>query len=199
MPSKLATFAAVLGLTSSVLAADGLAGDGGGAARTAWDFSFTSIDGKPMPLSDFRGQVLLVVNTASFCGFTKQYKALQELHQKYAPQGLAVIGVPSNDFGAQEPKAAGEIKEFCEGMFGVEFPLTDKNVVSGDGAHPFYKWARDELGWMNAPKWNFHKYLVGRDGKLVTSFFSMTTPDADRLVSAVEAELRKPKVAAAAQ
>ena len=199
MPSKLATFAAVLGLTSSVLAADGLAGDGGGAARTAWDFSFTSIDGKPMPLSDFRGQVLLVVNTASFCGFTKQYKALQELHQKYAPQGFAVIGVPSNDFGAQEPKAAGEIKEFCEGMFGVEFPLTDKNVVSGDNAHPFYKWARDELGWMNAPKWNFHKYLVGRDGKLVTSFFSMTTPDADRLVSAVEAELRKPKVAAAAQ
>ncbi|HML43270.1 MULTISPECIES: glutathione peroxidase [Hyphomicrobium] len=199
MPSKLATFAAVLGLTSSVLAADGLAGDGGGAARTAWDFSFTSIDGKPMPLSDFRGQVLLVVNTASFCGFTKQYKALQELHQKYAPQGFAVIGVPSNDFGAQEPKAAGEIKEFCEGMFGVEFPLTDKNVVSGDGAHPFYKWARDELGWMNAPKWNFHKYLVGRDGKLVTSFFSMTTPDADRLVSAVEAELKKPKVAAAAQ
>jgi glutathione peroxidase len=199
MPSKLATFAAVLGLTSSVLAADGLAGDGGGAARTAWDFSFTSIDGKPMPLSDFRGQVLLVVNTASFCGFTKQYKALQELHQKYAPQGFAVIGVPSNDFGAQEPKAAGEIKEFCEGMFGVEFPLTDKNVVSGDNAHPFYKWARDELGWMNAPKWNFHKYLVGRDGKLVTSFFSMTTPDADRLVSAVEAELKKPKVAAAAQ
>lgn len=199
MPSKLATFAAVLGLTSSVLAADGLAGDGGGAARTAWDFSFTSIDGKPMPLSDFRGQVLLVVNTASFCGFTKQYKALQELHQKYAPQGFAVIGVPSNDFGAQEPKAAGEIKEFCEGMFGVEFPLTDKNVVSGDGAHPFYKWARDELGWMNAPKWNFHKYLVGRDGKLVTSFFSMTTPDADRLVSAVETELKKPKVAAAAQ
>ena len=86
MPSKLATFAAVLGLTSSVLAADGLAGDGGGAARTAWDFSFTSIDGKPMPLSDFRGQVLLVVNTASFCGFTKQYKALQELHQKYEKQ-----------------------------------------------------------------------------------------------------------------
>lgn len=82
-------------------------------ATTAWDFSFTSIDGKPMPLADFRGKVLLVVNTASFCGFTKQYRALQELHTEYEEQGFAVIGVPSNDFGAQEPKAAGEIKEFC--------------------------------------------------------------------------------------
>lgn len=164
--------------------------------RTAWDFAFTSIDGKPMPLSDFKGRVLLVVNTASFCGFTKQYEALQALNAKYEAQGFNVIGVPSNDFGGQEPKAAGEIKEFCEGMFGVTFPLTDKVVVSGDDAHPFYKWAREELGWINAPKWNFHKYLVGRDGKLVTSFFSQTTPDADRLVKAVEAEIAKPKVAA---
>jgi glutathione peroxidase len=163
---------------------------------TAWDFSFTSIDGKPMPLSDFKGKVLLVVNTASFCGFTKQYKALQELHHKYEGQGFAVIGVPSNDFGGQEPDAEGKIKEFCEGIFGVTFPLTGKNVVSGDDAHPFYKWAREELGWLNAPKWNFHKYLVGRDGRLVTSFFSVTTPDSDKLVSAVEAELKKPVAAA---
>ena len=175
---------------------------GGGAdpvtagETTAWDFSFTSIDGKPMPLSDFKGKVLLVVNTASFCGFTKQYEALQALDAKYQSQGFHVIGVPSNDFGGQEPKAAGEIKEFCEGMFGVTFPLTDKVAVSGEGAHPFYVWARDQLGWLNAPKWNFHKYLVGRDGKLVTSFFSSTAPDADRLVRAVEAELAKPKLAA---
>jgi glutathione peroxidase len=166
------------------------------SSKTAWDFSFTSIDGQPMPLSDFRGQVLLVVNTASFCGFTKQYEALQALHAKYEGQGFAVIGVPSNDFGGQEPKAAGEIKEFCEGMFGVTFPLADKNAVSGDDAHPFYKWAREELGWLNAPKWNFHKYLVGRDGKLVTSFYSQTAPDADRLIKAVEAEIAKPKTAA---
>jgi glutathione peroxidase len=159
---------------------------------TAWDFTFTSIDGKPMPLSDFRGRVLLVVNTASFCGFTKQYEALQALNAKYEAQGFAVIGVPSNDFGGQEPKEAGEIKEFCEGMFGVTFPLTDKNAVTGEGAHPFYKWARDELGWLNAPKWNFHKYLVGRDGRLATSFFSMTTPDSEKLVRAVEAEIAKP-------
>ncbi len=166
------------------------------SSKTAWDFSFTSIDGKPMPLADFRGKVLLVVNTASFCGFTKQYEALQALHAKYEGHGFAVIGVPSNDFGAQEPKAAGEIKEFCEGIFGVTFPLTDKNIVSGDGAHPFYKWARDQVGWINAPKWNFHKYVVGRDGKIATWFFSQTAPDAEKLVKVVETELAKPKAAA---
>jgi len=173
------------------------AGADASGGKTAWDFSFTSIDGKPMPLADFKGRVLLVVNTASFCGFTKQYEALQALNAKYEAQGFNVIGVPSNDFGGQEPDSEGKIKEFCEGMFGVTFPLTGKNVVTGDGAHPFYAWAREELGWLNAPKWNFHKYLVGRDGKLVTSFYSQTAPDADRLVRAVEAEIAKPKVAAA--
>ena len=186
--------------SAALLGVAALAGTGANGAdadpRTAWDFNFTSIDGKPMPLADFKGKVLLVVNTASFCGFTKQYEALQVLNAKYEKQGFNVIGVPSNDFGGQEPKAEGEIKEFCEGMFGVTFPLTGKNVVSGDEAHPFYKWAREQLGWLNAPKWNFHKYLVGRDGKLVTSFFSSTAPDADRLIKAVEAELAKPKVAA---
>lgn len=161
------------------------------AAATAWDFAFTSIDGKPMPLSQFKGNVLLVVNVASFCGFTPQYKGLQALFDKYQSQGLTVIGVPSNDFGNQEPKAAGEIKEFCQGTFGVKFPLTAKATLSGDNADPFYAWAREKLGWVNAPKWNFHKYLVGRDGRLVTSFFSTTAPDSSRLVSAVEAELAK--------
>lgn len=195
MRLKAAASAALLGLAA--MAGGGAAtGADDAAGKTAWDFSFMSIDGKPMPLADFRGQVLLVVNTASFCGFTKQYEALQALHAKYEGQGFAVIGVPSNDFGGQEPKAAGEIKEFCEGMFGVTFPLANKNVVSGDGAHPFYAWAREEMGWLNAPKWNFHKYLVGRDGKLVTSFFSQTAPDADRLIKAVEAEIAKPKTAA---
>jgi glutathione peroxidase len=189
-------------MLAGLLGIAGMAGGGamaetdGKAAKTAWDFAFTSIDGKPMPLSDFKGRVLLVVNTASFCGFTKQYEALQALNAKYEAQGFNVIGVPSNDFGGQEPKAAGEIKQFCEGMFGVTFPLTDKTVVSGDAAHPFYAWAREELGWLNAPKWNFHKYLVGRDGRLVTSFFSTTPPDAARLVAAVEAEIAKPALAA---
>lgn len=189
MRSKIAALAAGLGLF--LVPASGTLAEQQAATR-AWDFSFTSIDGKPMPLSEFRGKVLLVVNTASFCGFTKQYKALQALHAKYEGRGFAVIGVPSNDFGEQEPKAPGEIKTFCEGIYGVTFPLTDKNVVSGERAHPFYKWAREELGWLNAPKWNFHKYLVGRDGRLVTSFFSMTEPDSERVIRAVEAELAKP-------
>lgn len=192
MRSQIAALAAVLGL-SSLMVSDGLAGN---TAATAWDFTFTSIDGKAMPLSDFKGKVLLVVNTASFCGFTKQYTALQALHARYEGQGFAVIGVPSNDFGEQEPKGPGEIKQFCQGIYGVTFPLTDKNVVSGEKAHPFYKWAREQLGWLNAPKWNFHKYLVGRDGRLVTSFFSMTEPDSERLTAAVEAELAKPATAA---
>ncbi len=161
------------------------------ASTTAWDYTFTSIDGKPMPLSQYKGNVLLVVNVASFCGFTPQYKGLQALYDKYQSEGLTVIGVPSNDFGNQEPKAAGEIKEFCQGTFGVKFPLTAKATLSGESAHPFYVWARDQLGWLNAPKWNFHKYLVGRDGRLVTSFLSTTTPDSNRLISAVEAELAK--------
>ena len=158
--------------------------------KTAFDFAFTSIDGKPMPLAAYKGRVLLVVNVASFCGFTPQYKALQALNAKYEAQGFNVIGVPSDDFN-QEPKNAGEIKKFCEGMYGVTFPLTDKYAVTGDAAHPFYAWAKDELGWLNAPKWNFHKYLVGRDGKLVTSFYSTTEPDAERVTAAIEAELAK--------
>ncbi len=195
MGFKAVASVAVLGLAAMVGGAS--AGAGSQSGKTAWDFAFTSIDGKPMPLSDFKGRVLLIVNTASFCGFTKQYEALQALNARYEAQGFNVIGVPSNDFGGQEPKAEGEIKEFCEGMFGVTFPLADKNVVSGADAHPFYAWAREELGWLNAPKWNFHKYLVGRDGRLVTSFFSATAPDAARLIAAVEAEIAKPRVAAA--
>lgn len=193
-----AASAAVVSIAAVCGAAFAAGADTMSNPTTAWSFSFTSIDGKPMPLSDFRGKVLLVVNTASFCGFTKQYRALQELHAEYEGQGFAVIGVPSNDFGGQEPKAAGEIKEFCEGMFGVTFPLTDKTVVSGSDAHPFYKWARDASGWLNAPKWNFHKYLVGRDGRLVTSFYSQTAPNSERVMNAIEAEIAKPQAAAAA-
>lgn len=184
LTSLIASLATLSQITQSAQAAQPV-------ATSAWAFSFTSIDGKPMPLSDYSGRVLLVVNVASFCGFTPQYKGLQELHEKYQAQGLTVIGVPSNDFGNQEPKAAGEIKEFCQGTYGVKFPLTQKAEVTGAGAHPFYLWAREQLGWLNAPKWNFHKYLVGRDGRLVTSFLSTTPPDASRLVSAVETELAK--------
>jgi glutathione peroxidase len=170
-----------------------------GPAQTgsAFDFEFKSIDGKPMPLSAFKGKALLVVNTASFCGFTQQYAGLQALHAKYEAKGFAVIGVPSNDFGGQEPGKAGEIKKFCEGNFGITFPLTDKAVVKGDNAHPFYKWAVETLGNDAAPGWNFHKYLIGRDGRLVQSFFSGAAPDGKDVLAAVEAELAKATLSAA--
>lgn len=164
------------------------------AAGSAFDFSFDGIDGNPVKLADWRGKVLLVVNTASFCGFTKQYAGLQQLWSKYEPQGLVVVGVPSNDFGGQEPKAEGEIKKFCEGAFGITFPLTSKQVVTGDGAHPFYKWAA-AAGPGGVPAWNFHKYLIGRDGRLISSISTRAAPESPEVTGAIEkalAEASKP-------
>ena len=154
---------------------------------SAYDFSFQSIDGTPMKLSDWRGKVLLVVNTASFCGFTKQYAGLQELWSTYEDKGLIVLGVPSNDFGGQEPKDEGEIKKFCQGAFGVTFPLTQKQVVTGDGAHPFYVWAAGAGG--GPPAWNFHKYLIGKDGRMLRAFSSRVTPSSAELTEAIEQAL----------
>jgi glutathione peroxidase len=152
-------------------------------------FSFTSIEGQPLSLSDYRGKAVLVVNTASRCGFTSQYAGLQGLWEKYRDKGLVVLGVPSNDFGAQEPGSEAEIKSFCEVNFDIDFPMTTKEVVSGDAAHPFYKWAGDELGTLSVPRWNFHKILLDTKGKAVDWFAPNTTPDADKLISAIEAVL----------
>lgn len=156
------------------------------ANKTAYDFSFESLGGEPMPLSAYKGKVLLVVNTASQCGFTPQYKGLEALYEKYKDKGLVIIGVPSNDFGAQEPGSATEIKKFCELNYGVTFPMTSKQVVSGDGADPFYKWVYSVLGFGSAPKWNFHKYLINAQGMPVDYFASTTGPDSDKLTSAIE-------------
>lgn len=158
-------------------------------AAGAHDFAFTTLEGAPLPLSDFAGQAVLLVNTASCCGFTKQYGGLQALWQDYRPRGLVVLGVPSNDFGAQEPGSAEEIKDFCETGFGVDFPLAGKTRVRGPEAHPFYLWARRELGGLAAPKWNFHKFLIAPDGRLVTWFYSWTGPGSARLRRAIEAVL----------
>ena len=158
----------------------------------AFAYSFEAIEGGKLPLSRFRGKVLLVVNTASFCGFTPQYAGLQALWQSYEPKGLIVIGVPSNDFGSQEPKAESEILSFCQGAFNVTFPLTGKQAVLGEAAHPFYKWARQALGDGRAPKWNFHKYLVGRDGKLIAGFGASIEPLSTPLVDAIERALAAP-------
>jgi glutathione peroxidase len=163
---------------------------GSSASGSAFQFGFTSIDGRPMPLADFKGRALLVVNTASFCGYTNQYAGLQALHDKYEKLGLVVIGVPSNDFGEQEPKAETEIATFCQGAFGVMFPLTDKQAVKGPNAHPFYKWAVATLGANAAPKWNFHKYLIGRDGRLLSAFSTATKPQDPQVITAIEAALK---------
>lgn len=158
-------------------------------AGSAYDFSFSSIDGEALPLSQYQGKVLLVVNTASQCGFTKQYEGLQALYERYKDRGLVILGVPSNDFGGQEPGTATEIKHFCTGVYKITFPLADKTVVSGKDAHPFYQWAAAaHKGNLVSykPRWNFHKYLVGPDGALVASYGSTTTPDDAGLVKAIE-------------
>lgn len=155
----------------------------------AHSFSFTSIDGKPLPLSGFRGKAVLIVNTASACGLTPQYKGLEALWQGYRDRGLVVLGVPCNDFGAQEPGTEGEIKTFCETRFGVDFPMTVKAHVIGAAAHPFYQWAAAELGEGSTPRWNFHKYLVGKDGSLAGVFGSRTDPEAAEVKAAIEAAL----------
>ncbi len=156
------------------------------APQSAYQFSMKTIDGKPMPFAQYKGKVLLVVNTASFCGFTPQYEGLQKLQDTYKAKGFTVIGVPSGDFGGQEYDDAGEIKTFCESKFGIKFPLTEKSVVTGDKAAPIYRWAAAEMGPGNVPKWNFHKYLVGRDGKLIAAFPSKITPMSPDVTAAVE-------------
>jgi len=155
-------------------------------STSAFDFSFTTIDGNSLPLSSFKGKVVLLVNTASRCGFTSQYAALQQLWRSYRDRGLVVLGVPSNDFGGQEPGTNTEIKMFCEVNFDVDFPLTQKVHVNGKTIHPFYAWAAKELGSLAKPRWNFHKYLVAPDGRLVDWFSSATSPSSKRLVQAVE-------------
>ena len=158
-------------------------------AGSAYDFSFTSIDGKPLPLSSLKGKAVLVVNTASQCGLTPQYAGLESLWSDYKDKGLVVLGVPSNDFGSQEPGTEDQIKTFCETRFSVDFPMTSKNVVKGDGAHPFYQWAKGEIGEAAEPKWNFHKILIGKDGKLVGAFGSRTEPTDPEITGAIDKAL----------
>ncbi len=144
--------------------------------KTAYDFSFKQATGEALPLSLFRGKVLLMVNTASHCGFTRQYQALDKLYKQYQDQGLVVLAIPSNDFGGQEPGTDQEIQAFCQTRFGVGFPVLGKERLKGSQAHPFYCWARVQLGFWAAPKWNFHKYLVDRKGQLVDYFYPTTSP-----------------------
>ncbi|MHA7900758.1 MAG: glutathione peroxidase [Henriciella sp.] len=150
---------------------------------------FTTITGQPLPFSEFKGQVTLVVNTASRCGYTGQYEGLQELYTTFKDQGFTVLGVPSNDFGAQEPGTEAQIVEFCETNYGVEFPLTRKTTVVGADQHDFYKLAKTSLGDKAEPKWNFHKVLVGRDGRFIQAYPSSIRPADIELVADIERAL----------
>jgi len=148
-----------------------------------------AIDGAALSPETFRGKVVLVVNTASQCGYTPQYDGLQALWTRYRQDGLVVLGVPSNDFGGQEPGSNDEIASFCQLNYGVDFPLLEKQSVTGQKAHPLYRWAKDVSGAAAVPRWNFHKLLIGRDGRLIEPFASSVTPDAPVLRSAVEQAL----------
>lgn len=153
---------------------------------TAHEFSFTSIEGGALPMSAWKGRAVLVVNTASFCGYTPQYEDLEALWRKYRAQGLIVLGVPSNDFGEQEPGSANEIKEFCEATYDIDFPIAEKQKVVGAQAHPFYRWVVGELGEAGAPRWNFHKYLVAPDGSLAGTWPSRVAPLAPEITREIE-------------
>jgi len=151
---------------------------------SAFSFSFESIDGSQMDLSQYKGKALLVVNTASLCGFTGQYEGLQSLWEEYKDKGLVVIGVPSNNFKGQEPGSDGEIKEFCETTFGIDFPMTSKVNVTGKDVHPFYVWANSQSG--QEPKWNFYKYLINKEGNLDSWYSSVTKPSSKKIKIAIE-------------
>lgn len=154
------------------------------------DFTVTSIEREDMDLSQFAGKTVLLVNTATFCGYTPQYKGLQAVWSQYKDQGLVILGVPSNDFGAQEPGSEENIKRFCSVNYQVDFPMTKKMVVNGDpGTAPLYEWLAAELGEESRPRWNFHKYLIGPDGKPVAYYTSKVKPESEELVAAIEANL----------
>lgn len=145
-------------------------------------------DGHPMPLCQYAGKVILVVNTASYCGFTSQYDGLEKLYARLADKGLVVVGFPSNDFGEQEPGSEKEIADFCRLTYGVEFPMVAKTVVKGSQANPFYRQLAEKSG--SRPLWNFHKYLISRDATQVVSFTSLTSPDSKDLLKKIDEFLK---------
>jgi glutathione peroxidase len=155
---------------------------------TAYAFTFKSLEGGDILLSSYAGHPILVVNTASQCGYTPQYTGLEALWTRFHAKGLAIVGVPSNDFGGQEPGSASDIDKTAHGEYHITFPLTAKAAVKGPNAHPFYKWAAQERP-SELPKWNFHKYLIGRDGQLKASFTSATEPTDPMVIAAIEREL----------
>jgi glutathione peroxidase len=158
-------------------------------AASAHAFSFPAIGGGTLKLADFAGKSVLIVNTASECGYTPQYAGLEELWRRYRDRGLVVLGVPANDFGAQEPGNESAIQAFCRTNYGVDFPMTAKQTVIGGAAHPFYRWIASEFGEAATPKWNFHKYLVAPDGTLAALWPAGIDPLAAEITEAIESTL----------
>ena len=156
--------------------------------EVAYDYSFKDLDGQELKLSEFKEKVVVVTNVASKCGFTSQYEDLQTIWEKYQSKGLIVIGVPSNSFN-QEFETNKEVKNFCEAKFGISFPMTQKEIVRGENAHPFYKWAKNSYGNGSVPKWNFHKIIIGKNGKVFDTFASMTNPTSKKFIRSLEKAL----------
>ena len=156
--------------------------------KLIYDYKIKSITGEVLNFSDYQEKVILIVNVASYCGFTKQYADLQKLWELYQNKGLVVIGVPSNSFN-QEKNDEKEIKNFCEVNFNINFPLTSIYDVKGNNAHEIYKWAKKNHGNSAVPKWNFHKILIGKNGKVIDTFVSFTNPMSNKIINAVEKSL----------
>ena len=152
------------------------------------DFSIESISGEDIVLADYKDKVVLLVNTASQCGFTPQYAGLQKIYDRYKDDGFVVLGVPSDDFN-QELSSDDDVKKFCEIRYGVNFPLTSIQKIKGDGAHPLYKWISGNTSVIGQPRWNFHKYLISKEGQILNWFSSMTSPTSEGLLKQVEEAL----------
>lgn len=157
----------------------------------AHSFALTGIDGAPMPMAQFAGKIVLLVNTASKCSFTDQYGPLQALHERFGKDGLVIIGVPSNEFGNQEPGTEDDIVKFVSGEYSVSFPMAAKTRIKGGNAHPLYQWLANEAGPAGRPRWNFHKYLIDADGKMIDWYSSMTAPNSRKLTNAIERALQQ--------
>ena len=159
--------------------------------KLAYDFMFKDLDGSALNLSEYKGKIIVVVNVASQCGFTNQYEDMQNIWEKYQSKGIVILGVPSNDFGKQEPGSNKDIKNFCEAKFGISFPMTEKVSVKGSNAHPFYIWAKDNHGKSAIPKWNFHKVIINQDGKIDQTFSSITSPSSKKFIKVLENLINK--------
>ena len=153
-----------------------------------YDFKINSISGDIIDLSEFKGKPVLIVNTASYCGFTKQYEDMQKLWENYREKGLIVLGIPSNSFN-QEKNNNNEVKDFCEVNFNINFPMTEITNVKGDDAHEIYKWAKDNHGKSAVPKWNFYKILINKEGKVEDTYASLTKPTSKKIIKKIESLL----------